>query len=156
MATVRNPIKFSTIHKRSQCLNFTVTESTKIDSEKLYNNLIQVLERAKTGKEAAVQHTLRSYLESLCNTENVNQYYWQVLNLIKEFNKIDSNISDRIIYEFSDRILPYMENPNDIVSCIEDYEMMDTQKNTILNLLHYIILLIELSEMIKCYLKDSL
>ena len=89
MATIRNPIKFSTIHKRSQCLNFTVTESTKIDSEKLYNNLIQVLERAKTGKETAVQHTLRSYLESLCNTENVNQYYWQVLNLIKEFNKID-------------------------------------------------------------------
>ena len=132
MATMRNPIKFSTIHKRSQCLNFTVTESTKIDSEKLYNNLIQVLERAKTGKEAAVQHTLRSYLESLCNTENVNQYYWQVLNLIKEFNKIDSNISDRIIYEFSDRILPYMENPNDIISCIEDYEMMDSQKNTIL------------------------
>ena len=71
-------------------------------------------------------------MESLCNTENVNQYYWQVLNLIKEFNKIDSNISDRIIYEFSDRILPYMENPNDIVSCIEDYEMMDSQKNTIL------------------------
>ena len=54
MATMRNPIKFSTIHKRSQCLNFTVTESTKIDSEKLYNNLIQVLERAKTDRKSVV------------------------------------------------------------------------------------------------------
>lgn len=132
MATSNKQIKFSTIHKRSQCLNYTVTESTKIDSEKLYSNLIHVLERTKTGKEAAIQHTLRSYLESLCNTENINKDYWQVLNLIKEFNKIDSNISDRIIYEFTDRILPYMENPNYIVSCIEDYEMKDSQKDTIL------------------------
>ena len=42
MATAKNSIKFSTIHKRSQCLNYTVTESTKIDSGKLYDNLIHV------------------------------------------------------------------------------------------------------------------
>ena len=55
MAT-KNSIKFSTIHKRSQCLNLSLTESTKIDSEKLYGNLIHVLERAKTGRETSA-HT---------------------------------------------------------------------------------------------------
>ncbi len=129
MAT-KNSIKFSTILKRSQCLN-SITESTKIDSDRLYKNLKQVLEKSKTGKEAGVQHALRSYLESMCDTENVNAGYWQILDLVKEFNKIDSNVSDKIIYEFTTRSLPYMERPVSILECIDNYEVNENQKNTI-------------------------
>lgn len=132
MAT-RNSIKFSTIHKRSQCLNFQIVdESTKMDSRKLYENLASIMERSKTGKEAGTQHALKSYLESLCNSENLNRDYWSLLEIVSRFNKIDSNISDNIIYEFTDRIIPYMENLNSIVECLNDYELDDSQKNSII------------------------
>ncbi len=132
MAT-KNSIKFSTIHKRSQCINSGfVAESKKEDSEKLYENLSTILQRSKTGKEASVQCSLRSYLESLCNTENINRDYWRLLNIIGEFNSKDTKVSDTIIYEFTNRILPYMESPKEIIPYLEDYNITESQKDSII------------------------
>lgn len=124
----KNSIKFSTILKRSQCLNSTLSESAKIDSDHLYKNLKQILEKSKSGKEAGVQNLLRSYMESMCNTENMNNSYWQVLDIVKEFNELDPNISNKIIYEFVNKSLPYMETPSNILDCIDNYDLLDNQK----------------------------
>lgn len=130
----KDSIKFSTIRKRSQYLSSnSVNESTnRVDSEKLYQNLTKIMERSKTGNETSIQSVLRSYLESLCNTENINQYYWQIPSLVSEFNKINTNVSDKIIYEFSNRILPYMENPSDVARCLDEYDIKDYQADSII------------------------
>ena len=132
MAT-KTSIKFSTIHKRSQCINSRfIAESKREDSEKLYENLSTILQRSKTGKEASVQCALRSYLESLCNTENINRDYWRLLNIIGEFNSKDTKVSDTIVYEFTNRILPYMESPKEIIPYLENYNISESQKDSII------------------------
>lgn len=129
--STKNTIKFSTILKRSQCLNSLSESSRKNNCDRLYENVIRLLERCRTGKEPNVQLALRSYLENMCDSYNASNYYWQPLKLIEEFNKIDSDISEKIIYEYTTRILPYTEDLNNISSCISRYSLYESQYENI-------------------------
>jgi hypothetical protein len=128
----KETIKFSTIFKRSQCLN-TLNESTKIDSNKVYDNLLSVLSKSKTGRESSVQYALKSYIESMCYTENINSGYRQILSLIEKFNDLDPYISDNIISEFTNRVLPYMEAPILVSNSINNYNLEAYQVDNINN-----------------------
>lgn len=131
MAT-KNNFKFSTILKRSSCLN-SVNENTKVvDSQTLYEHLEALMKNTKNGREQSVQCSLKSYLESLCNLPNASKYYWQPVSLIEKFNKIDKVISDRIVSEYTNRVLPYVQDIESIEYCIERSDLMDDQKSSIL------------------------
>lgn len=131
--SIKNCIKFSTIKKRSQCLNShsQISESAT-SSDKLYDHLNTIFERSKTGRELSLQTSLRSFMESLYNTDSASDNYWQVLEISSKINDIDSNISDNIIFEFSTKILPYIENLSMIPECLNNYELTDNQRNTII------------------------
>ena len=128
----RKIVNYNTILKRSRCLNSAVTESTKVDSNKIFNNLNRSIEIKKNGRNADTQRLLRSFIESLCNTENASSNYYQIFNLLETFNTVDPVISDRILTEYVDRILPYTENIESVVSSLERREnLTEDQKNTI-------------------------
>lgn len=131
MAT-KNNFKFSTILKRSSCLN-SINESGKVvDSQTLYEHLQALMKSGKNGRDQALENSLNSYLESLSNLTNASNYYWQPVSLIEQFNKIDKVISDRIVNEYSARILPYIKDIGSIEYCIERSDLMDDQKSSIL------------------------
>ena len=97
MAT-KNNFKFSTILKRSSCLN-SLNESKVTDSSILYENLEALMKTTKNGREYGLQNSLRSYLESLCNCTNASKYYDQPISLIEQFNQIDKVVSEKILSE---------------------------------------------------------
>lgn len=128
----RKIVNYTTILKRSRCLNSAVTESTKVDSNKIFNNLNRSIEIKKNGRNADTQQLLRSFIESLCNTENASSNYYQIFNLLETFNTVDPVISDRILAEYIDRILPYTENIESVINSLERRDnLTDDQKNTI-------------------------
>jgi len=128
----RKIVNYTTILKRSRCLNSAVTESTKVDSNKIFNNLNRSIEIKKNGRNADTQQLLRSFIESLCNTQNASSNYYQIFNLLETFNTVDPVISDRILAEYVDRILPYTENIEAVVNSLERREnLTEDQKNTI-------------------------
>lgn len=124
-------VNYNTILKRSRCLNSAVTESTKVDSNKIFNNLNRSIEIKKNGRNADTQQLLRSFIESLCNTENASSNYYQIFNLLETFNTVDPVISDRILTEYVDRILPYTENVESVVNSLDRRNITEEQKNTI-------------------------
>lgn len=128
----RKIVNYNTILKRSRCLNSAVTESTKVDSTKIFNNLNRSIEIRKNGRNADTQQLLRSYIESLCNTENASSNYYQIFSLLEKFNEIDPVISDRILSEYVERILPYSENIESIANSLDRREgLTEEQKNVI-------------------------
>lgn len=130
MAT-KNNFKFSTILKRSSCLN-SLNESKVLDSGVLYENLEALMKTTKNGRESGLQSFLRSYLESLCNCTNASKYYYQPISLIEQFNQIDKVVSEKILSEYTSRILPYVEDIGSVKYCVESSHMMDDQKSSIL------------------------
>ena len=130
MAT-KNNFKFSTILKRSSCLN-SLNESKVIDSSVLYENLEALMKTTKNGREYGLQNSLRSYLESLCNCTNASKYYYQPISLIEQFNQIDKVVSEKILSEYTNRILPYVEDIGLVKYSVENSHMMDDQKSSIL------------------------
>lgn len=130
MAT-KNNFKFSTILKRSSCLN-SLNESKVTDSSILYENLEALMKTTKNGREYGLQNSLRSYLESLCNCTNASKYYYQPISLIEQFNQIDKVVSEKILSEYTNRILPYVEDIGLVKYSVENSHMMDDQKSSIL------------------------
>ena len=105
-------LKFGTILKRSQCMNSVISETsskTLEHSERLYSNINKMIdERAKTGKEDFIN--LGSFLESLCNTVSASNMWAAPLELIEKFNNLNEGVSAKILYEYTNRILPYVED----------------------------------------------
>lgn len=127
----RKIVNYTTILKRSRCLASSVTESTRVDSTKIFDNLNRSIETKKNGRNADTQQLLRSYIESSCNTEGAANYY-QIFSLLETFNKVDPVISDRILTEYVNRILPYTENIESVVNSLERREgLTEYQKNII-------------------------
>ena len=125
-------VNYDTILKRSRCLNSSsISESTKVDSQKIFNNLNRSIDTKKNGRNADTQQFLRSYIESMCNTENASTYYYQIFDLLEKFNEVDPVISDRILTEYVNRILPYTENFDSVCSTLERRDLTENQVNTI-------------------------
>lgn len=121
----KSKIKLNQILKRSSCLN-SIIESNSMHSEnveRLYDNIMNKIESGN-GKDANIKRQLRSYIENLCNTESASQYYYQPISLIEEFNKIDSAISDRILYEYTTRVIPYIKELNDILPYLNRHDSL--------------------------------
>ena len=127
----RKIVNYTTILKRSRCLNSTIMESTVVDSNKIFDNLNKSIETKQNGRNADTQRLLRSYIESLCCTETANSNYYQIFDLLEEFNDIDPVISDRILTEYVTRILPYTENIESMILCLEKRDLTENQKNVI-------------------------
>ena len=118
----RKIVSYTTILKRSRCLNSAVTESTRVDSSKIFDNLNKSIDTKKNGRNVDTQRLLRSYIESLCNTESANSNYYQIFSLLEKFNETDPVISDRILTEYVNRILPYTENIESLVNSLNRKE----------------------------------
>lgn len=127
----RKILNYAIILKRSRCLNTAITESTKVDSNKIFDSLNKSIETKKNGRNADTQRLLRSYIESLCNLENASSNYYQIFSLLEKFNDIDPVISNRILTEYINRILPYTENIESLVSALERRNITEEQKNII-------------------------
>jgi hypothetical protein len=129
-------IKYNAILKRSKSLNSKL-ESTSIDSNKLYENTIYLLDNLKNKdtRDPNIQYSLRSYIESMCNKNSASDNYWQPFSLAERFNKAnDIFTADKIIDSYNNRILPYTESSvfDNIASCINGYDITENQKNNIL------------------------
>lgn len=128
-------LKFGTILKRSQCMNSVISETsskTLEHSERLYSNINKMIdERAKTGKEDFIN--LGSFLESLCNTVSASNMWAAPLELIEKFNNLNEGVSAKILYEYTNRILPYVEDfyPISDDLFLNSFEITKEQKNVI-------------------------
>ena len=131
----KNSINFGTIFKRSSCLN-AVSEEKVLNSEKRFQNLKTQLEAIsdKDGQEVSpsIKSSLKSFLESICNNVNADQFYYHPLYLMQEFNRLDSNIANQILSEYTSRIMPYIANLTYLPESVERYDITDKQKQTIL------------------------
>lgn len=133
MAT-KTKINFGTILKRSTCLNYSVHESTVPDSDRLFSNIKSMLEKCKTARETNLQSAIRMHLESLSNTVNADDNYWQPLYYIEQINTKDTMVADRIVYEFTNRVLPYVQNISQVMDTVNrnSYSLLEDQKNSII------------------------
>lgn len=132
--TSRKIVNYNTILKRSRCLNSSLMESTNVDSQKIFDNLNRSIDTKKNGRNADTQRLLRSYIESMCNTEAASSKYYQIFNLLEKFNGLDPVISDRILTEYTNRILPYSDpdSLSDIESSLNRKDgLADEQKSII-------------------------
>lgn len=127
MANSRINIDFGTILKRSKCIN-SLSESC-IDTKKRY----KYLENQILNKQSflSIKNSLRSYIESLCDHKNANMYFRQPLHLIQEFNKYDASCSEYILKEYTDRILPYVEDVSILNEAIQRYDLYPYQYDII-------------------------
>lgn len=127
----KKTINYNTILKRSRCTNTSLTESTKVDSQKIFNNLVESVNKYKNGRNATTQQLLRSYIESMCNSDNASKYYYQFFNLLEKFNDIDPVVSSRILTEFTNRVLPYVDNTEAVYETCMKYNLYNDQKDTL-------------------------
>ena len=81
---MKNSLKFSTILKRSQCLNNINKSSSINNTNKLYNDLVKMTEDFN-GNIAIIQRTLKSYIDSMCDKDIASTNNWQVFKLISIF-----------------------------------------------------------------------
>ena len=130
MAT-KNTVSFSTILKRSTCLN-SINESTAPDSDRLYENLQSLIELKKNGRDSAVQRSLQSFIESLCYSANASNHFREPLYLMEQFNSIDPEISNRILSEYTTRVMPYVSDLSYIDYAIKEANLTLEQKAKIM------------------------
>ena len=127
-------LKFGTILKRSHCMNSVVSEnSTQLEhSEKLYSNINKMIdERVKTGKEDFIKNSVSSFLESLCNKTSASNMWSAPLDLLEKFNDLNEGISAKILYEYTNRILPYTEDLDIVNGNLEYLDITKEQKKVI-------------------------
>ena len=120
-----NIVKFSDILKRSRSINSVIKEST--DCNTLFDNIKSIIESGNYG----VENTLRSYLNSMCDISNANKYYYQPLELLESYsdNKLISNI---VLQEYTDRIIPYIKDNDRLELALERYNIPDELVDKIL------------------------
>lgn len=126
-------VNYSTIFRRHQCLSSKLLEDTK--SDKKFNSLVKVLENnvpSKNGEiNQSVQISLRYFMESMTNINSANKYYSYPVFIMQEFNKYDSKLADQILSEYTDRILPYVEDIGMVKETIQRYDITENQYNKI-------------------------
>ena len=126
-------INFGIIFKRSSCLN-SGSKDGYIDSSKSYKNLKTQLENVNEGVQisTSIDQLLKYYVESLCDSQNANKYYRQPLYCLERLNVLDQYKASWLLNEYTERILPYVEDLSTIGESIDRYNLTDQQKETIL------------------------
>jgi len=129
--TSKKYVDFSTIHKRNVYLaSSIVNESASKDCERLYENLNYYLQNSKDGTESALQRSLSTCLEAMCDRANANRYYRQPIKLIECFNSINESVANKVLNEYINHILPYVSNI-EYIKDLSGYKLTDTQKDAI-------------------------
>ena len=127
MASSRINIDFGTILKRSKCIN-SLSESCT-DAKKRYEYLENNIHNKQSN--SYIKNSLRSYIESLCDHKNANMYFRQPLYLIQEFNKSDKSCSEYILKEYTNRILPYVNDISLLNEAAQRYDLYPYQYDII-------------------------
>lgn len=98
-----------------------------LDSEKEYSNLCSLLDRNFAATNTCVQQNIKSFIESLCNSENIEKSDL-LFKVVERFNTLgDTIVSDRIIKEYTVRILPYIQNISAERNNASSYSLTESQ-----------------------------
>ena len=128
-------LNYSTIFKRSSCLNST---ESKIDSEKLFNLLEN--NQLKSIKEqhrmsVPLKNGIDNYFNSLSNKENASQYWYRGLDIIQRLNENGcKHDATKLLDKYNSNILPYVENMEGVLESLDNYNLTDTQYEKIKSL----------------------
>lgn len=125
--SAKSKIKLGTILKRSSCIRSISESVLSEETQRLYDSLTKRIEEGKVD----TNDLLRSYIDSLCNTESASRYYDQPLRLVEKFNDINPAISDRIIYEYTTRVLPYVKEVSYLIDEAKDFNITEPQYDSI-------------------------
>lgn len=128
-------LNYSTIFKRSSCLNST---ESKIDSEKIFNLLENgQLKSIKEQHRVTIplKNGIDNYFNALSNKENASQYWYRGLDIIHRLNengcKHDAN---KLLDKYNSNILPYVENMEGVIESLDNYNLTNTQYEKIKSL----------------------
>lgn len=133
MAIKNSITQYSTIFKRSSCLN-SYRESQEVpDSTKRYHILESVLKNTSNCRDINVQKSIRSYLESLTNVKNATEHFREPLFLIESLNKKDTDLANRIVTEYVSRVLPYNRNIEVLEGAVQCFDLTDDQVSSVLS-----------------------
>ena len=104
----RGNMNFGTVLKRSNCLN-AKPESMKIDSEKRFKIAKEQLEHCKQNGRLnfTTENLIKSYIESVCNSENANKNYILPLYFVQRYKdfKYFKNLQS-----LQDNIFPFISH----------------------------------------------
>ena len=129
----KNIVTYSTILKRSRCINSNNSSSGDMaNAYKLLNSKLSNPREANGRISSTLESALSSFLTGICNIDNANAYYRQVMYFIQEFNSINTKISDYILSEYTNNILFYVYDLSGIQETITRYELLDYQIKDIL------------------------
>lgn len=129
----KNIVTYSTILKRSRCINSNNSSSGDMaNAYKLLNSKLSNPREANGRISSTLEAALSSFLTGICNIDNANAYYRQVMYFIQEFNSINTKISDYILSEYTNNILFYVYDLSGIQETITRYELLDYQIKDIL------------------------
>ena len=133
----KSTINFSTILRRSTCLNSNLLSESKVDNvEKLYDRLLEAVESTKDGKDYTITNSINLYVEAMSSVENATKYYWQPLKILSEMDKRDlTNVANMFNHQYVTRILPYLEDISLVKDDIDRFTITEDQSNYITNTL---------------------
>lgn len=126
-------VNYSTIYKRQHCLSSKLFEDTK--SNDRFNSLVKVLESNPTSADGTISQSLqiylRSFIESMTNRDSASKYFRYPIYIMQEINKYDHRLSNQILSEYTNRILPYVEDISLVSEAVNRYELSDDQYKAI-------------------------
>ena len=89
----KSTINFSTILKRSTCLNSSVNlnENSSNYLDKIYDTLLDSIGNSKDGKDYTIQNNINSFIEAMSNRDSATNQYWKPLKVLSELNSKEFN-----------------------------------------------------------------
>ena len=128
----KSTINFSTILKRSTCVN-SICESVSVDAiDRLFNIAVESVEKSKNGKEYLLENNLKAYLEAIGNTDSATKCYWGPLKILSDLNKKEFvNAASRFNCLYVTKVLPYVEDTKMVVNDLDRFALTNEQKEYI-------------------------
>ena len=71
-------------------------------------------------------------MESISNGTNANKFFRRPLYLIQEFNRLDPEVSSKLITEYTTNVLPYLQDFSTMKEVVDLYNLNVEQKKQIL------------------------
>lgn len=125
----KSTINFSTILKRSTCLNSTTQLNESAHANELFDRAINAVQ---SGKEFTINNSVNSFIESISNKESATKYYWQPLKLLSEMNKNGLvNNAGLLERQYVTRILPYVEDLDVVQGDLDRFTLTESQNDCI-------------------------
>ena len=126
----KSTINFSTILKRSTCLNSSVNlnENSSNYLDKIYDTLLDSIGNSKDGKDYTIQNNINSFIEAMSNRDSATNQYWKPLKVLSELNlKEFNNVASMFNHQYVTRILPYTEDLSLISDDIDRFNITNEQ-----------------------------